>query len=508
MNGLSQKIYLPMHVPTEEDPRSSQQRILDALAAEGISASLSLPVLQSMFPLLEQADYQVTASLCFNGYTWQVTGLTPGNTADEHYGLAVDLGSTTVVMELVNCNTGEVLAQESCYSHQIAYGEDILTRIFYTKNQPEHRKELQKATTDTLSQLMQTLSDSTGINTRACSCMIISGNTTMIHFLLGLDAFCVFSSPYAVQTDTPDFFWAKELGIPMEGMVYCYPCRANYMGGDIISGIVATGMNRREEISVFFDIGTNGELVMGNRDFLVCGAGAAGPALEGGVVKTGMRAADGAVEALKLSDDTFQLSVIGHGNPMGICGSGIVDLIAELFINGILDIRGKFSANSSRHLIYGKNGTPTGIEYAPGLIFDENDVQEFLRTKAAAYTMMQLTMEQTGITMADISDFYMAGSFGSHVNKESAIRIGMYPDVPHEQIHTVGNTSLMGARSLLLDRSILTELKDILDKMEYIQFGSIANFLEVMTAASYLPHIDLHRFPSVERELAKRQYTK
>ena len=271
--------------------------------------------------------------------------------------------------------------------------------------------------------------------------------------------------------------------------------------------MIATELYKKESISAFFDIGTNGELVIGNRDFLICGAGAAGPALEGGSVTTGMRASDGAIDSIRLSGDDFSYTTIGEKPPIGICGSGITDLMAELFLHGIVDIRGQFVENSSPHLIYKEkaagsaNKVPEGITYAPGLVFYQKDIHEFLRTKAAAYTMMAVLMEQTGITAEDISDYYMAGAFGAHINKHSAVSIGMYPDVTYDRIHTVGNTSLKGARMLLLDRALLDDLHTILEKMEYVQLGSVGNFLEIMEAASYLPHIDIERFPSVKKEI-------
>ena len=508
INTLIRKIYLPLPLPTETDSRSDCRRILDTLAEQGFdSVQIPLAVRQQLYPLLPQSGYRVTASLCFDGTFWQLTGLEAGDTTSALYGLATDLGSTSVAMELVDLSSGQVLASASSYQKQIAHGEDILNRIFYAKDQPEHLQELQQEAVDTLEELMDQLTAASGIDVRNCACMTLAGNTTMTHFLLGLDAFCVFSSPYAVHVDTPGFFFAKEIGLTLHGLLFCFPSRANYLGGDIISGMIATELYKKESISAFFDIGTNGELVIGNRDFLICGAGAAGPALEGGSVTTGMRASDGAIDSIRLSGDDFSYTTIGEKPPIGICGSGITDLMAELFLHGIVDIRGQFVENSSPHLIYKEkaagsaNKVPEGITYAPGLVFYQKDIHEFLRTKAAAYTMMAVLMEQTGITAEDISDYYLAGAFGAHINKHSAVSIGMYPDVTYDRIHTVGNTSLKGARMLLLDRALLDDLHTILEKMEYVQLGSVGNFLEIMEAASYLPHIDIERFPSVKKEI-------
>lgn len=502
---LSRKLYLEMTPPTEEDCASYQERILNAIQKQGLEARMSLDVLRRLYPLCDEAGWKTTASLAYDGNTWNVVDLEAGDTRSEHYGLAVDLGSTSVVMQLLDCESGQILGQESAYNRQIAFGEDILNRIFYSKDQPEKLEEIRKATVDTIAELIEKLQEETGRDLKKCISMVAAGNTTMIHFLLGLDAFCVFSAPYAVRTERPSFYSGRELGIPVLGYVFCCPGKANYLGGDIISGMIATGMHRRTEISLFFDVGTNGELVVGNKDFLLCGAGAAGPALEGGVVKTGMRAAKGAVEHVKLRNGEFVLSVIGDEVPRGICGSGIVDLLSELFLNGWVDLRGKLQPEASEKITWQEKEEQYGVLYGPGLIFYQSDVDEFIRTKAAACTMMEYLLSMAGMGLEDVSDFYMAGAFGTHIEKEAAVNIGMYPDVAPERIHTAGNSSLDGARMLLLDKELLEELDEILELMSYVQFGAVDDFLHRMVAARALPHTDLERYPSVKKRLEERR---
>ncbi|MFR2189172.1 MAG: ASKHA domain-containing protein [Blautia sp.] len=342
MEGISRKEYIELSAPTEADSRSLEERILTALREKGYSAGMSLKVMRKLYPLCENAVYKLTASLAWDGRQWILVDLEAGDTTEIHYGLAVDLGSTTVVARFFDCNTGNCLAEDSAYNRQIAFGTDILTRIFYCKDQPEKLEEMRGAALESILEVLKKLEKKTGIQAEQCIQMVVAGNTTMIHFFLGLDAFCVFQTPYAVQVDRPGFLLAAELGIPVKGYVYCYPGKSNYLGGDIISGMVATELYKKDGISVFFDIGTNGELVVGNREFLLCGAGAAGPALEGGVVRTGMRAAEGAVESVRLTEKGFELGVIGGGEARGICGSGIIELLAELFLAGWIDLRGKF----------------------------------------------------------------------------------------------------------------------------------------------------------------------
>ena len=558
MNGLSQKRYLELPLPTEDDPRSDQQRILDSLAAAGVEERVHMPVhiLRKLYPLLDNAKWKITVSLAWNGENWEMVEIEEGDTTAQHYGLAVDLGSTTVVARLLDCNSGEILKEVSCFNKQIQWGTDILSRIFYCKDNKEKLEEVRRATVESICECMDKLdaslelqgtpseqkAENNGVSesgddrgaknaakkartiSHSALSMVIAGNTTMIHFLLGMDAFCVFYTPHAVHADCPGFQLARDLDIPLKGYVYCYPAKSNYLGGDIISGMIDTELYKKNEISVFFDIGTNGELVIGNKEFLLCGAGAAGPALEGGVVRTGMRADIGAVDEVKIRDGNIYVHVIGShkedsgsheknsGNheenssgeePRGICGSGIIDLIAELFLEGWIDIRGKLSPEKSP--LIQERDNQLCVEYAPGLYFYQKDIDEFIRTKSAAHTMVEIMLRESGLDLNQADRFYVAGAFGKHVSKESAITIGMYPDMDRDHIINAGNSSLEGAQKLLLNRSLLTDIDQILEEMVYIQFAEVEDFLELMVAAQALPHTDYKRYPTVMEKLKERQ---
>ena len=558
MNGLSRKIYLKLPLPTEDDPRSDQQRILDSLAVAGVEerVHITVHILRKLYPLLDNAKWKITVSLAWNGENWEMVEIEEGDTTAQHYGLAVDLGSTTVVARLLDCNSGEILKEVSCFNKQIQWGTDILSRIFYCKDNREKLEEVRRATVESICECMDKLdaslemqgtpfeqkTENNGVSescddrgaknaapkarsiSRSALSMVIAGNTTMIHFLLGMDAFCVFYTPHAVHADCPGFQLARDLDIPLKGYVYCYPAKSNYLGGDIISGMIDTELYKKNEISVFFDIGTNGELVIGNKEFLLCGAGAAGPALEGGVVRTGMRAEAGAVDEVKIRDGNIYVHVIGShkedsgsheknsGNhednssgeePQGICGSGIIDLIAELFLEGWIDIRGKFSTEKSP--LIQERDNQLCVEYAPGLYFYQKDIDEFIRTKSAAHTMVEIMLRESGLDLNQADRFYVAGAFGKHVSKESAITIGMYPDMDRDHIINAGNSSLEGAQKLLLNRSLLTDIDQILEEMVYIQFAEVEDFLELMVAAQALPHTDYKRYPTVMEKLKERQ---
>ena len=537
MNGLSQKRYLELPLPTEDDPRSDQQRILDSLAAAGVEERVHMPVhiLRKLYPLLDNAKWKITVSLAWNGENWEMVEIEEGDTTAQHYGLAVDLGSTTVVARLLDCNSGEILKEVSCFNKQIQWGTDILSRIFYCKDNREKLEEVRRATVESICECLDKLdaslemqgtpseqkTENNGVSescddrgaknaapkarsiSRSALSMVIAGNTTMIHFLLGMDAFCVFYTPHAVHADCPGFQLARDLDIPLKGYVYCYPAKSNYLGGDIISGMIDTELYKKNEISVFFDIGTNGELVIGNKEFLLCGAGAAGPALEGGVVRTGMRADIGAVDEVKIRDGNIFVHVIGNSAPQGICGSGIIDLIAELFLEGWIDIRGKLSPEKSP--LIQERDNQLCVEYAPGLYFYQKDIDEFIRTKSAAHTMVEIMLRESGLDLNQADRFYVAGAFGKHVSKESAITIGMYPDMDRDHIINAGNSSLEGAQKLLLNRSLLTDIDQILEEMVYIQFAEVEDFLELMVAAQALPHTDYKRYPTVMEKLKEMQ---
>ena len=495
MRTMSRKIYLEMNPPTEEDPRPDTQRIRDAL---GEPVRFSLSVLRQLAVVLPDAAWKITATLGYDGAGWEVIRLEKGNTTAEHYAVAVDLGSTTVCMRLVNMQSGSVVASESRFNRQIAYGEDILNRVFYCRNHPEHLEEVRQATLESFREVMDALTDRTGIPAEAFSAMVVSGNTTMIHLFLGLDPFAVFASPYAPHACDFDFYSGSSLGLDIPGYVYCVPCRANYLGGDILSGLIATGLAEREEISVFLDIGTNGELVVGNRHFLLAGAGAAGPALEGGSVSTGMRAKTGAVSKVTMEDGKLRLHVIGDTKPEGLCGSGIVDLLSVLFLGGILDRMGKFRDGAWDYV---ERDGQRGVCYGEGLVLWQSDVDAFLRTKAAANTMVDYILEYAGIPMDQVDRFYVSGAFGTHLDKESAVSIGLYPDIPRERIVNAGNSSLEGAQKLLMNMDRICDIQRYLSAMEYIQFGAVTDFVSRMTAALAIPHTDLERYPSVKGKI-------
>ena len=505
MGSFSEKVFLQLKMPTEETPVSDQRRIALALEVLGYeNVTFPLEVIGKLYPLCRNAGFDITVTLVKREFDWVVTNVEAGDTTAFHYGLAVDYGSTTIVMQLLDLNSGAIIEEVSEVNGQVVFGTDILTRITYALEGKENAKSLQFATVETFRRLLESLEEKTGIPARKCPIMVISGNTTMIHFLLGLDAWTVFASPFAPVTTNPGFFWGKEVGMAFEGLIYAVPAASNYVGGDIVSGLITLGIHKKEETSLFFDIGTNGELVIGNKEWMMAGAGAAGPALEGYISKFGMRAAPGAIDKVQIQGNQLTFTTIDGQKPIGICGSGIIDLLAQMRKNGWIDRAGLLVPGAASRIVFLEEEKQYAAIYATAeesatgtpLYFSQTDIHQYLDTKAAAYTMIDCLLETAGVSMEEVSHLYLSGAFPAHSDLEAAITIGIFPDLPREKYVLVKNSSLDGARELLLDRSLLAEAKDLAENTYCVQFASVPDFLVRMQAAKFIPHTNMDLFPS------------
>ena len=510
MEKFSEKVFLSLKMPSEEVPLSDQMRIQLALETLGYqNVKFPLPVLRRLYPLCRDAGFDITVTMVCREKDWVITDVEPGDRRQHHYGLAVDYGSTTIVMQLVDLNSGTVVGEEKAVNGQTAYGTDILTRITYSLEDSSHMDSLQRATAQTFERLLSQITESTGIDAARSSIMIVSGNTTMIHFLLKLNAWTVFASPFAPVSTDPGFLWGSELGMAFDGLVYIIPSASNYIGGDIVSGLLKLDIHKKEETALFFDIGTNGELVIGNKDWMIAGAGAAGPALEGYISRFGMRAAEGAIDSIRIQDGKLTFSTIGNQKPIGICGSGIIDLLAQMRLNGWINIAGELNPQASSRVVYLEDEQQYAAVYALAeesasgkpLFFSQTDIMQYLDTKAAAYTMVECLLEAAGLTASDLSHCYLSGAFPAHSDLESAITIGIFPDLPRENYTVLSNTSLDGARLLLLDHTRLREVQELSQSIYCVQFASIPDFLVRMQAAKFIPHTDMSRYPSIQNLL-------
>lgn len=510
MNSFSKKEYLSLKMPTEEVAVSDQKRILLALEALGYTyVTMPLRVIRKLYPLCRDANFDITISLVQRETDWVITDVEPGDQRQHHYGLAVDYGSTTIVMQLVDLNSGSVIGEEKAVNGQVQYGTDILTRITYSLEDPSYAQDLQQATVETFRQLLEALTDATGINAAKCPVMIVSGNTTMIHFLLGLNAWTVFASPFAPVSSDPGFLWGEEVGMAFEGLLYIIPSASNYIGGDIVSGLLKLDIHKQDKTCMFFDIGTNGELVLGNKEWMIAGAGAAGPALEGYISRYGMRAAPGAIDKVKISDGRISYTTIGNRKPVGICGSGIIDLLAQMRLNGWINMAGHLNPDTTDRIVYLQDENQYAAVYAKAeesesgkpLYFTQTDIDQYLDTKAAAFTMIECILDSAGITEKQVEKCYLSGAFPAHSDLEAAITIGIFPDLPREKYQMIANTSLEGARILLTNRDRLEEMRELLENMYCVQFASVPDFLIRMQAAKFIPHTDMDRFPTIKAKV-------
>lgn len=502
---FTQKRHLYLQKPTRDDFRADRERILDALAEENVT--ISLEALRTLHPLVQNSGYDVTVTVSPAPVGKEIIRVEPGDTSQRLYGLALDIGSTTLEMELMDMVSGKILGNIGCVNGQTRFGLNILDRILAVKEDRENLEALRKLVLSDIEGLIDRLV--TGDVTRGdISALVIGGNTTMIHFLLGCDPWLVFQNPYAPVFFNPGILRAREVGLNLCCNVFCFPAVANYLGGDITAGLLLTDLDTSDAPCVFLDIGTNGELCLGCRDYLLMGAGAAGPALEGFGSRYGMRAEEGAIRHLKLgADGVFQLDVIGGGEPKGICGTGIFDLVAECYRYGILNGDGTINMDKSQYVTWvwdedTQRSEPAVVYGQAGeekLYFTQKDIQEFIRCKAAGFTMVATLLDYCGLGLNDVKAFYLAGGFGTHIDIESAITVGLYPDVDRAKLRLLGNTSLQGAKKLLMDASCLDRLRWFQKNGTYLHFSEMDRFPENMVAANFIPHTDKALYPSVKQ---------
>ncbi|HWR40789.1 MAG TPA: ASKHA domain-containing protein [Patescibacteria group bacterium] len=510
-NTICEKIYLALRPPGNGDFGADMDRIRHALKPEYGEVQVSIETLRLSYKLLRDFDWKLTVTLVQNGFAWEIVNLERGNTSDKNFAYAADLGSTTVILQLIDLNTGNILCEESVVNHQVQFGADILSRIFYVKDNDERLREIQQCTLQNFIDLMDKIQMATGVSPDQCGALLIGGNTTMIHFLLGIDPWFIFYTPYTPAFNRTGFFAGREIGLPFPGLVYCFPSLANYLGGDIISGLLASRMYEKSELALYMDIGTNGEMLLGNDEFLLAGAGAAGPALEGGISKQGMQAKAGAVDSVRIVQNRLKITTIENAKPVGICGSGIVDLLAEMFLEGWIDYSGRFIPEKSERIL--KRDKEYVFVYAwehesaskEDLIFSQADIFRFMDTKAAANTMVAFLLDILEITPDQIQRVYMVGAFGTYINIESGITIGLYPDLPRDRFVQLGNGSVKGADRLLNDADQLLVVEKLINSIVYLSLSEAPDFLNKMSAAKFLPHTDFSLYPTVIEKIKRRK---
>ncbi|MCP4681761.1 MAG: ATP-binding protein [Desulfobacterales bacterium] len=459
--------------------------------------------------ILRKFDYSVDAILFESRNIWRLIDVLPSKDENHIHGLAVDLGSSTVVVRLMDLSSQETLEETSFHNPQIEIGADILTRIHFAARDGGLKK-LQDLVIERLNQEIEQLAKKHGIKAGAIAGISVAGNTTMTHLFLGLDPYWICREPYIPVVNRPDLIKSKELGLAINpgAPVLVFPNVGGYFGGDLIAGILASDIMRQSDICFFVDVGTNAEVVIGNRDWLMACAGAAGPALESGVADMGMMAGPGVIDKVVIDPHTseFNIRTIGDQRPVGICGSGLIDLVSELFKAGMIDLKGKFVPDNCGDLLVEideiKHLAVVPLEdSATGrmLTLSQIDIDGVIRSKAAMYTILTTIANTVNISMNDIKRFYVAGTFGSYIDPGSAITIGMIPDLAIETYISLGNTSLEGAGLALISARNRDEIFAIRDRITYLELNVNQEFMNLFSAAKFIPHTDRALFPSVEQ---------
>ncbi len=512
------RINVTLTPPSLEDQTDDWSRLQTALRKTAGVTQLraSLECMRKIGPILRVGDWQVTAIL--NAQTWdcpdcpaQLLSLQPGH-LHEHtplWGVAVDIGTTTVSVWMVDLLTGEVQAQVAEYNQQISRGEDVISRIIVASKEGGGEK-MHRLVVDTINDLLIRACKRLNANPNEILKVTISGNSTMIHLLLDIPASSIRLSPFVTTVNHIPTLTAVDVGLftHPQAVVDCLPGVASYVGADITAGVLSSGMVDSEEMVLFLDVGTNGETVLGSMDWLVTCACSAGPAFEGAGVLHGMRATKGAIEEVWINGETFEpnFRVIGGTKPVGLCGSGLISLLAEMFLTGVIDKSGRINTKlTTSRTRDGDHGGEFVIAWAEetntgeDIVITNVDIDNLLRAKAAIYAGFTVLAENVGVTLDMVEQILIGGSFGQYINVEKAIEIGLLPDLPWDRFHFLGNTSVLGAYLALIDHKTRIRIAEIAARMTYIELSADNTFYDAFMSALFLPHTDMSQFPSVKK---------
>ena len=506
ISPLIKWITLNIPPPTIDNNVSDLERLKKALEEKGLHGMrFSLGFVSSLAHTLRDASWKINL-----GYFHGPEAVCISRIENKkRFGIAADVGTTTVVVYLVDLSDGTLVDVGSTYNSQIRHGDDVITRIVYATEE-NGIAELRDAVVTDINNLIATLVERHNIMVEDIESAVISGNTIMSHFFWSINPEYIREEPYTPSLNIFPVWKACTAGLNINNLapVYTVPCVASYVGGDIVAGVLASKMHRRSEISLFLDIGTNGEIVLGNNEWLVTAACSAGPCFEGSGIRHGMRATEGAVESIKIDPRTFEpeLGVIGSGKPVGICGSGMIDAITELFLSGVIDQKGRLLREIKTDRIREGFEGPEFLFYSDGrreIVLTEVDIENIIRAKAAIYAGISLMLKKVGIILDDVERVYIAGGFGNYLNIERAIIIGMLPDIAREKFIFLGNTSVAGAYLCLLSDKMRKEAEEIALRMTNIELSVSRRFMDEYMSALFLPHTDIKLFPTVEKLLRK-----
>lgn len=512
------RIYLELPPPSLEDNASDLERLKTVLLRNHNIENISLDVsmLRQLPRALREGNWNITITLEHLSRTGdnRLIQVAPGKKTGPLLGLAVDIGTTNVVMDLVDLVSGKILSGVSTRNGQVIKGEDVISRIVYSEK-PGGLEELQRLVVSTINSLLREMCEKQEVDSRDIHEMIVAGNTTMSHLFLGVESKQIRYEPYVPAAMFFPVVQAGDLGVHInpKAPVYCVPAIAAYVGGDVTSGVLISCLFQKKNLTLFLDVGTNGELVLGNSDWMTTCACSAGPAFEGAGVRHGMRATTGAIQEVRINSKTLVPTIVTIDDvpPMGICGSGLISAVAEMLLTGVINRSGRIN----RDLAARKMGDGSrvregehGMEYilaraaetgiGEDIVLSDVDINNIVRAKAAIFAGIATMARLVGISLEAVEEVLIGGAFGQHINVEQAIQIGLLPDLPWEKYKFLGNTSLHGAYNMLLSKQARLQCEDLARKMTYLELIADNSFMNELTAALFLPHTNLDLFPTMK----------
>ena len=511
-----EKAFLELPPPDAQNNMPDVTRLIEFLKLQfdEHKLELTIPVIRKLPSILREHDFKVTVTLVRpvrdDGKTL-ITNIQPGDTTDLNYAIALDIGTTTIYGQIIDLKSGDSLAEDGDFNGQISYGEDVISRMMFAEK-GDGLEKLQQTVIGTINKVLGKIVKRAGVERENISTITMAGNTTMTQLLLAIDPSYLRRAPYVPASTMYPPFGAATIGIDLDEHVIAllYPAISSYVGGDIVAGIMGTGLYREEELTLFLDIGTNAEIVIGNKDWLACTACSAGPAFEGGGIEFGMRAAKGAIEDFSMDPVTFEpmLLTIGDVRPKGICGSGLIIMVAVMFEMGVLNNRGKFNRDLDSERIRENNGVWEYVlaykdqtQIGRDITISEIDIDNLIRAKGAVYSGCMTLLEEVGFSMDMIERIILAGGFGSYIDLEKAMTIGLLPEIDPERVIFIGNGSLMGARMSSLTNRIRQDVVEVTKKMTNFELSETPSYMDHYVAAMFIPHTEIEKFPKVKERM-------
>jgi len=509
IDPMLREIPLELLPPTIEDAVSDLDRLNRGLKQQGCDIeklNVGLAVMRQLSEVMREGHWNVTASVvrhrCFN----ELLEVRPGNGREPCLGLAIDVGTTTIVVYLVDMADGSVRAATSAHNRQAACGDDVINRMVCAEK--DGVRKLSAMALASINSLIGEALDSAGAQAREVKNIVVAGNTVMTHLLLQIEPRYIRRAPYIPTVAEFPILKAGDIGLKAHpaAAVFVMPGPASFVGGDIVAGMLYAGFHREAPLTLFIDVGTNGEIVLGTREWLMTAACSAGPAFEGGGIQWGMRAEQGAIEKVAIHPETFEpeLTTVGNEPPRGICGSGMIDLISELLSAGIIDRSGRFASDLSHarvrrvrdewsYVLVRADRTPAGED----IVFTESDLKNLIYSKGAVYAGFTTLLKEAGLDFSAVERVLISGGFGQYLDIEKAVCIGLLPDIDRDKFRYLGNSSIAGAYLALVSEPHRREAREICHAMTYIDFSSNSRYMDEFTSALFLPHTNLEMFPSV-----------